>query len=362
MAIRRNILIFASLLTAALAVPVIARTTRGNVKLKQVATMRVPGKKITGFDISWVDQPKQLYLLSDRGNGEVDIFNARTNKYIGSVHGFVGAKMVKGRPDFGGSGPAGVLTYDDVGWAGDGNSTGKEFSLKTMKIIASVSTRGKHRFDELAYDPKDHVLAGGNGDDNPPFATLISTTEHKVIARIPFPNATDGLEAPAYNPADGMFYFSVPEFDHNPKKNGVAIISPKGKLVKILPVENCHPAGIVFGPDQNFLLGCNANGREGMPPIMVVMNAKTGKQVTTVPGAGGADEVAYSSKNEQYYTGSAGLSAVFVINALTNKIVQKIPTSGHAHSVAASDVTGKVFIPESAQGGCGCIRVFAPEN
>lgn len=364
MATHRNILIVASLLTAALATPTIARTakTAGNMKLKQVATMTVPGKKITGFDISWVDQRTQRYFLSDRGNAEIDIFNGRTGKFIGSVPGFVGAKMVNGKTDFGSSGPAGVLSYDDVVWAGDGNSTVKEIDLKKMKITASISTGGQRRFDEITYDAKDHVLAGDNADDHPPFVVLISTTEHKVIAKIPFPNATDGLEAPAYDPATGMFYFSVPEFDHNPRKNGVAVITPQGKLVKILPVKNCHPAGIVFGPHQNFLLGCNADGRNGMPAIMVVMNARTGKLVANVHGAGGADEVAYSSKNQQYYTGSAGMNAVFVINALTNKIVQRIPTGGHAHSVAASDVTGKVFVPEGAAGGCGCVRVFAPEK
>jgi hypothetical protein len=349
------------LLLTSLAVPAMARTAHTSSKLKQIGTMAIPGKQLQGFDISWVDQRTQRYYLADRDNAELDIFDARTDKFIGSVPGFVGPRKVNGEEDFGVSGPAGVLTYDDVAWAGDGDSTAKEVNLKTRKIIATISTGGKHRFDEMAYDPKDHVLAGGNGDDDPPFATLISTTQHKVIAKVPFPNATDGLEQPAYDPADGMFYFSVPEIDHNPKKNGVAVISPEGKLVKTLPVEGCHPSGLVFGPGQNFLLGCSASGRQGMPPVFVVMNARSGKVVATIHGAGGADEVAYSSKNHQYYTGSAGLGAVFVIDARTNQLVQKIPTGGHAHSVAASDVTGRVFVPEGiANGGCGCVRVFAP--
>ncbi|HVC00125.1 MAG TPA: cytochrome C nitrite reductase [Candidatus Dormibacteraeota bacterium] len=359
---RRNILILGSLL-AALAVPAIARTSRaaGNGKLKQVATMAIPGKKINIFDISWVDQKTQRYFLSDRTNSSVDVFNARTDKYIGSIAGFVGVKMKNGKPNYGASGPDGVLVEGDVAWAGDGDSTVKEIDLKTMKIVATIPTGGTHRCDELAYDPTNHVLACGNGDENPPFLSLISTTERKVIAKIPFANATDGIEAPAYNPADGLFYLSIPELDHNPKKNGVAVITPKGKLLKILPVENCHPAGIVFGPGQNFLLGCTANGEKGMPPIAVVMNAKTGKLVATIPGVGGTDEVAYSAKNHQYYSagGDAHPSALFVIDALTNKLVQTIPTGGNAHSVAASDVTGKVFAPEGAA-GCGCIRVFAP--
>ncbi|HVA95278.1 MAG TPA: cytochrome C nitrite reductase [Candidatus Dormibacteraeota bacterium] len=360
-AIRRNILILSSLLlAAAIAAPAFAQTAHTTGKLKQVATMTIPGKTINGFDISWVDQRTQRYYLADRDNSEVDIFDGRTDKFIGSIPGFVGPKKMNGKEDFDISGPAGVLTYGDTAWVGDGDSTAKEVDLKTMKIIATVPTGGKHRFDEIAYDPKDHVLAGGNGDEDPPFAALVSTTQHKLIAQVPFKSATDGLEAPAYDSANGMFYFSVPEFNHDPKQGGVAIISPQGKLVKILPVEACHPSGIVFGPHQHFLLGCSASGREGMPAIFVVMNARTGKVAATIHGAGGADEVAYSSKNHEYYTASAGMGGVFVIDALTNKLVEKIPTGGHAHSVAASDVTGKVFVPEGTTGGCGCIRVFAP--
>ena len=359
MTIRLNILLL--VLSAALTAMATTSTAQAPGGLKQIGTMTIPGKELKGFDISWLDQRTQRYYLADRDNAELDIFDARIDKFIGSVPGFVGPKIVNGKVDFGVSGPAGVVVYDDAAWVGDGDSTAKEVSLKTMKIVATVSTGGKARFDEIAYDPKDHILAGGNGDDDPPFATFISTTRHKVIAKIPFANATDGLEQPAYNPADGMFYFSVPELDHDPKKNGVAVISPEGKLVKMLPVEGCHPGGLVFGPGQNFLLGCSASGHEGMPAILVVMNARSGKVVATIPGAGGADEVAYSSKNHQYYTGSASLGAIFVIDARTNKLIQKISVGGHAHSVAASDVTGKVFVPEgTGEGGCGCVAVFAP--
>ena len=132
----------------------------------------------------------------------------------------------------------------------------------------------------------------------------------------------------------------------------------------MMPVTGCHPNGIVFGPGENLMLGCSAKGDAGMLPVMVIINWKTGKVVAKVPGAGGADEIAYSKKNQQYYTGSAGMQAVFVIDAVTNTLVQKIDFpagKGRTHSVAASDVTGKVFIPENTDhGGCGCMGVWAP--
>src|SRR5438132_796611 len=81
-------------------------------------------------------------------------------------------------------------------------------------------------------------------------------------AKTAFDDATDGAEQPAYNPADGMFYVAIPELKKDEKKGGVAVIDPKkGKLVKMLSVDNCHPNGLAFGPGGNFALGCTANGK-----------------------------------------------------------------------------------------------------
>ena len=41
-----------------------------------------------------------------------------------------------------------------------------------------------------------------------------------------------------------------------------------------------------------------------MPPIITVLNPKTGKVVKSIPDIGGADMVAYDPKRDKYYTGS----------------------------------------------------------
>jgi DNA-binding beta-propeller fold protein YncE len=50
-----------------------------------------------------------------------------------------------------------------------------------------------------------------------------------------------------------------------------------------------------------------------------------------------------------------------VIDAATNKLVQKIAIKGgNPHSVAVNDNDGHVFVPVGiADGGCGCIQVYA---
>lgn len=353
------------LLTLAMTV-LVAVGAASAAELKQIATIPVPGEGLTSFDISFIDQKTQRYYLADRSNKSIDIVDTKTNKWIGRVEGFIGPVMrPDGRVNSNKSGPDGVLAAGDEVWVGDGDSTIKVVDLKTMKIVDTIKTGGSTRLDEMSYDPKNMIFIGVNNAEEPPFATIVSMKAgHKIIAKLPFPDATDGAEQPDYNAADGMFYISIPEINKVSSKGGVAVVEPtSGKLVKMLEVENCHPNGLAFGPDQNFVLGC----AEKKNPTISIMNAKTGKVVAVVPEIGASDMVAYSKTNNQYYIGASnypGGGVLGVIDAKTNKLVQKIPQKGPStpHSVAVDDNTGHVFVPGgTGDGGCGCIQVYSAQ-
>jgi len=341
----------------------------GAADLTKIAEIPIPGEKLVSFDISFVDQKTQRYYFADRSNKSVDIFDARANKFLGRVGGFVGAVMKADGSccNNAKSGPNGVLVIGNEVWAGDGDSTIKVIDLKTMKIVDTISTGGKLRANEMTYDPKDRIFIIGNQNDEPPFTTFVSTKPgHKIIGKVSFPDATDGNEQPTYNPADGLVYHSIPELKKDETKGAVAVLDPrKAALVKMLPVDNCNPAGLAFGPKGNFVLGCNADG-DKMPAIITIVNWRTGKVVAIVPEIGGADMVDYNKRNNQYYVAARALKGgpvLGVIDAGTNKLVQKIAiTGGNPHSVASSEANGHVFFPVgSPNGGCGCIQVYAPQ-
>lgn len=355
---RRNLF----LATAAAALAIAGAASAAELKL--IATIPVPGEALTSFDISFIDQKTQRYYLADRSNKSIDIVDTRNNKWVGRVSGFIGPVLkADGKVNSNKSGPDGVLAAGTEAWVGDGDSTIKVVDLKTMKVVDTIKTGGSTRLDEMSYDPKNMIFIGVNNAEEPPFATLISMKAgHQVIAKVPFPDATDGAEQPDFNAADGMFYISIPELKKEETKGGVAVVDPKsGKIVKMLEVENCHPNGLAFGPDQNFVLGCSVKKN----PTVSIMSAKTGKVVAVVPDIGASDMVAYSKKNNQYYIGASnfpGGGVLGVIDAKTNKLVQKIPQKGPStpHSVAVDDNTGHVFVPGgSGNGGCGCIQVYA---
>jgi DNA-binding beta-propeller fold protein YncE len=168
----------------------------------RIAKIPIPGKPLRAFDISWVDSASGRYYLADRSNASVDVFDSTTNQVLGQIGGFKGATGKNTT-----SGPDGiVVTYSGRElWAGDGDSTVKVVDLVRGTISATISTGGKFRSDELAYDPKENLILIANDADDPPFLTFLSVTSRSVVKKIEFPNAEDGLEQPVYDPRAGCF-------------------------------------------------------------------------------------------------------------------------------------------------------------
>src|SRR5262249_51961637 len=69
-----------------------------------VQMIPIPGVPLVSYDISFVDSTRHQYYLADRSNKGVDIFDTRTNEFVGRIGGFVG---FTGNNDT--SGPDGVV-------------------------------------------------------------------------------------------------------------------------------------------------------------------------------------------------------------------------------------------------------------
>ena len=335
-------------------------------QLKEIG--RIPVKldvPLAGFDIGWVDPGTNRYVLtsfaahdpkdtSNPGNNGLLVFDAAHDKFLRIIrgvraHGVVTANH--GKEAWLGSDGEGVIVVD----------------LVNGKRISSIATGAKKGGgDELAYDDKDGIVAVALPDDEPPTLILISAKDRKITARIPVPEATAGLEQTVYSPTDGMFWTDVPEMNHQKEKGGMLKVDPKtGMRIAIVPLDNCKPHGNAVGRGAELMIGCNFGTiKDGMRAQQAIFNVETGK-VTYIPGAGGTDETAADNVLGRYYSAAARNKdpgpIVAVIDAKTHTIIQKIPTKGQAHSIAVNPKNHHVFVPESgSNGGCGCIRVFAP--
>jgi DNA-binding beta-propeller fold protein YncE len=337
--------------------------------VQRVDTIRVPGEPLASFDIGIVNGAG-IYVLTDRSNKALDLIDVATGKFLGRVAGFTGFNKAAGSSV---SGPDGVIAVgNDQVWAGDGDSTVKIVDLKSRSITDTISTGGKKRVDEMAYDPRDHLVAVVNNADKPPFVTFISTETHKVLGKVVLDHASDGAEQPAWDPVTGKIYLTVPVIDGVEANGAVAVFDPHTlKLEKMRPVSKCMPAGLAVGPQAHLLLGCSDDAVDsGFPAQSLVMDARTGNIVATIDKVGGSDEVWYDDKTGNYYLAAAknpGGPVLGVIDAHTDRWIANLPSGPRAHSVAADPKTGKVFVPiearqNSSDCASGCIAVYASQG
>jgi hypothetical protein len=353
-------------------------------------TIDVGGVGLGAFDISDVDPKIELYILADRTNASVDLFNSEDGTFIGRVGAacpvpapsthfcFQGVKATTSI-----SGPDGVVIVDHKTiWAGDGDSRVKVIDIATKSFVTTISTGGKFRVDEMAYDPRDHILAVANNADSPPFVTLFDTKKHTILGQIIFDNktgstcpvtsgaqcvhagvdATNGIEQPQWSPQTGMFYVSIPQVGSVLSVGGVSVINPKTMAVtRTLLVNNCTPGGLALGPKHEALVGCTSafgtllTTKSTIIDITSTSTAIDGAVVATVP-IGGSDEVWYDKGTQHYFlaarnnrvvsgTTSTVTPILGSIDALSHKVDPSAPTSTTAHSVAADANSHLVFVP-----------------
>ncbi|HLZ70357.1 MAG TPA: cytochrome C nitrite reductase [Dehalococcoidia bacterium] len=299
------------------------------------------------FDIGWVDPASHRYYLGDRTNAAIDVVDTTSNTLVTQIGGFVGAKASNDA-----SGPDGVLVIPDANqlWAGDGDSTVKVIDLTTDSIIATISTGGTTRADEMAYDAADHIFIVTNDAETPPYVSLISTTSMTVLGKVPFPDATDGIEQPSWSADTGLFYQAVPVSKTN-AGGEIDVIDPKTmQITGVFPLDTCKPAGTVIGPNRQLLAGCSDPGRSE------IIDIGSGSIVATITQIGGSDEVWYNPGDNRYYLAASGATSdgtskgrstptLGVIDAATNTWLMNVPTVGAAHSVAADPATNAVYVP-----------------
>jgi hypothetical protein len=304
------------------------------------------------------------YYLADRTNNMVHVVDLSTNQAKTPITGFIGQVYTKNKTDSSISGPDGlvVLPNRDEMYVGDGDGSVKVIDLLSGRIVANITTGSKKRADEFAYDPKTQTIVVTNPNDEPPFVTIISASKREVSGHISFMDAS-GLEQPAFNAVNGKFYVSVPSTSTNPGGEIAEIDVSNKTISKVIPLSDCIPAGIVFGPSQNLFIGCSQDQilEYGMARSQI-LDITTGSVIAYIPGVAGIDQVAYNPTNMFYYASAyqnlAGgnksgnpMPELAVINAKNHTLIQTWPTDNvTAHSVAIDAQKNLVVVPLKKDG------------
>jgi hypothetical protein len=348
---------------------------------KQIATVNVPSGFVFpggGFDIVWADPSTDRVYIADRGNSSasppvppgVDVLSTKHPDFLFEIP----------LPQSGGTN--GVLVFHNPGdekqdgtlvvGGTDSNTYFVDLSRPFATPIA-VSTGGKARADELAYDPRDQIILMANPDElsakpiaGVPFITFISTETATpiILGKIIYDGkagdgpAATGIEQPVWDGSTGKFYLTIPGTSTRPKGE-IDEIDPMTRSITRSFATTCSPAGLALIPGQRLITSCGD-----------VVEISTFTLVTTVTGIGPADEIWYNPGDERVYFG--GIFGSPVVNGVANptapfySVIAKLPWTGHftpapaqfSHSIAADSVYNHSFVPVSNVG----VLVFSDDH
>ncbi|GAC1480353.1 MAG: hypothetical protein NVS2B11_05140 [Acetobacteraceae bacterium] len=336
------------------------------------------GGKFSTYDIADIDPVTHLYYLADRSNASLDVISTQTLKFVtqvgGTGHLFSGQLSSNSI-----SGPDGVVVARSPQTAqvfvGNGDSTLKSFQLGTYSQNPTVTTgpATAGRVDEMAFDPTRNVVFAANNAATPPFVTVVDAVNHTIIKTIVFdgtagtPNATGGLEQPAYDPVTDKYYVSVVQIGGS-GPGGVSEIDPKTNSVSrtfdfgalgLGAAGACGPTGLAVGTDGRMVVGCG----DGSASILLDPRSTTGS-IKIINGIGGEDGVFYDPSTNEYALAARfnpGGPVVGIVDGNGN-LIQTLATTTNDHSVAIDPSNNDIFVAYgSGNAVCpaGCIAVFA---
>ena len=346
---------------------------------KCLTAIAIPGNPLRSFDISWVDPDHGLYFLADRSNKGIDIIDTVHNIFKKTIGGFKGIVLNGAGTAVNNnlSGPDGVTSHGKWLYAGDGDSTLKVIDLNTGLIVATLSTGGTTRVDEMALTTDGKMLIVANNAEDPPFATLFTANGDDASNSVSFvakitadPSVIPSgfglsIEQPAWDESTQRFIVSVPTIADNPSgcnygqlsgpvtcSGAVLVIDPtnfSSPIEKVVPLIHCGPNGATVGPHDNVMVGCTPANQPGDNETTII-NAKNFRYVD-VGDLTGSDEVWFDAGSRRYYTGSSAMpggAVLGVVDGETNFLLETVPQSSRSHSVAADRRHHKVFVPQAA--------------
>jgi hypothetical protein len=309
--------------------------------LAQIGEITVPGAPTTNwcFDLGAI-APGPLYLLANASQRQITLANDNSETYVGEIGqpqdftGEAGCHIF----DFSRMGPEGVLVVGNEVWAGNGNSHVEVFSLESHERLFTIDTHGVNRADEMAVG--DGLLAVTNPDEKTPFLSFIDLRTRTIVKHLPFPQATAGLEQPAW--FGGKWYLSVPTTTRNPGGE-VDVIDPATWSVTTIAVTNCTPAGLVVNHRGEAAVGC-ASGPQ------ILLDVQTRKILARVP-VSYVDVVAALGDHFFFasYGSALGQQPVqqpqLAVADLSGHLLARVFTTSVSHTVTVDPANGHILVP-----------------
>jgi DNA-binding beta-propeller fold protein YncE len=267
-----------------------------------------------GWDFLTCDpEARKLYLSR---SSHVLVLDEDSCKVVGDILNTPGVHGVALAPDLG------------RGFSTNGADTSATiFDLKDLKALGKVRTG--LRPDAIVYDPLSHRVFTMNVGSND--VTAIDAVRGTVAGTV----ALHGRPEVAVVDGTGRLYVNLED------SSAVAVVDTRTlALLARWPLSpGSEPTGLALDPQHHRLFAGCAN------QLMVVLNAETGKVITTLPIGRGVDGTAFDSGKSLAFS-SNGEGSLTVVKEETPdrfQVVETVPTQAGARTLALDEKTHLIY-------------------
>ena len=274
----------------------LAQQTSTTGQYKVLRTAKVGGDG--GFDYIFADaEGRRLYTPRNGPMGRLAVFNLDTLEPVGEIDKVsAGGAIVDPKSHHGFSTTKPITMWDSI----------------TLKVIKTIDVDG--RPDGIMFDPfNERVWVMSH---TPPYATVIDAKEGTVVGTIDL----GGQPEQAVSDGEGHLYIDLED------KGSVAAVDAKTLRVTAtydLAGKGGTCAGLALDAKNQVLFVACRN-----PQTMVILDAKDGKIITTLPIGAGTDGAVFNpSTMEAFSSQSDGTLTVIKENSPTSFVVEQNVTT-----------------------------------
>jgi YVTN family beta-propeller protein len=302
---------------AAFAPAVVVAQKPGYHVIKKVS---IPGTG--GWDYVYVDEVNRRVYISHAT--QVEVLDADTFEQVGTIPNTPGVHGIAVASEF----AKGFIT------AGKSDSV-IVFDLKTLKQVAEVKVGKKP--DAIVYDPATKHIYAMNGDSDS--ASVINPADGKVVGTVELGGGPEF----AVSDGKGNVYINLEE-----KAETVHIDSNNLKVLHHWPLAPGKTAtALAFDPETRRLFaGCRGG------QLMVVLDADSGKVVTTAPIGERVDAAAFEPSTKTIFMSNGGgtISVYHQDSADAYTLLETITTNPGSKTMGLDRKTHNLFVPANLAG------------
>jgi YVTN family beta-propeller protein len=270
-----------------------------------------------GYDYMAIDEANN-HLFVSHGT-EFNVIDLATEQPVGTISGMKGVHGIA------------IVNEVNKGFISDGKGNAVVVvDLSSLKIIKTISLPSTDE-DAIVYDPSSKKVFVFNGDSKNTCVIDINTLE--LVKTI---DLGGGPEFAVSN-GSGLLYNNIEDL------SVLKVIDTKAlSVTNTWPLAPCGgPTGIAMDiTNQRLFTGCRGN--KGLS----VLDAKTGKVITTLPIGAGVDAVIYDPSQKLIFVSNGDATTTIIKQGSADKysVVQTLATQPRAKTMAFDKKTKKLYL------------------